>query len=150
MEIYSLRETPALLTEMTAYLQAKWGSDETIAVYKDCLIHAQTPEPTLPLWYVLKDGERIVGCAGLVTNDFISRMDLFPWLCALYIEEDQRGHGYSQLLIDRIKADTLALGFHTLYLCTDLDNFYERYEFSYLADGYHPWGEQTRIYHWHD
>ena len=44
------------------------------------------------------------------------------------------------------KLNSEQAGFRTLYLCTDSVGLYERYGFAYLADGYHPWGETSRIY----
>lgn len=65
---------------------------------------------------------------------------------SLYIEKSYRGQNLGQLLIDKIINDTKAFGFKALYLCTDHIGYYEKYGFSYLADGYHPWGEKSRIY----
>ena len=73
-------------------------------------------------------------------------MDLFPWLCALYIEPKYRGNNYSKLLIDRVIIDTKKAGFNKLFLCTDHVGYYEKFGFNYLAQGYHPWGEESRIY----
>ncbi len=73
-------------------------------------------------------------------------MDLYPWVCAVYIEKGYRGHNYGALLVERAKADAKAAGFSHLYLCTDHIGYYEHYGFEFIGMGYHPWGDQSRIY----
>ena len=144
--ILSVREQPRIVDAAISYIQSKWASEASKPVYEDCIRHCAGARAPLPQWYLLYDGDRIVGCAGLIANDFISRMDLYPWVCALYVEPSHRGHRYGSLLLEKALADARDAGFQRLYLCTDHIGYYERYGFEYLGTGYHPWGESSRIY----
>lgn len=146
MKIISVRENPEHAEIAIKYFQKHWATDDSKFVYDDCIKHCIDTESPLPQWYLLYDKNKIIGCAGLITNDFISRMDLFPWLCALYIEEDYRGNAYGNLLIKKATEDTAKAGFKSLYLCTDHVGYYEHYGFHRIATGYHPWGESSEIF----
>lgn len=146
MTIISVRQQPHYAKEAIEYFKKHWATENSEKVYEDCIENCLQATSPLPQWYLLCDGQTIIGCAGLITNDFISRMDLYPWLCALYVEPEYRGRSRGSLLIDHIKADTKENGFSHLYLCTDHVGYYEQYGFDYIGQGYHPWGESSRIY----
>ncbi|NBG87860.1 GNAT family N-acetyltransferase [Isachenkonia alkalipeptolytica] len=146
MNVKSIRAHPELKDRAISYFQQKWASESSKMVYEDCINHSINPESPLPHWYLLMEKEKIIGCAGLITNDFISRMDLYPWICAIFVEEDYRGHGYGSLLMEAAKQDAKARDFRHLYLCTGHVGYYEKYGFEYIATGYHPWGDDSRIY----
>lgn len=145
MKIISLRENPEYKDTAIKYFQSKWTGVPGI-VYKDSISHALTTHSALPQWYLLEKDEEIIGCAGLITNDFISRMDLYPWVCAVFIEEKHRGNAYSSLLLEKAKIDSAKAGFENLYLSTSHIGYYEKFGFSYIGQGYHPWDEESRIY----
>jgi len=145
MRIISVRENPEYKDKIIQYFQNSWSEIAPI-IYEDCISHSINAKDSLPQWYVLENNNEFIGCAGLITNDFISRMDLYPWVCAIFIEEKYRGNNYSKLLIEKAKEDSKKAGFQNLYLCTDHIGFYEKMDFKYIGQGYHPWEEESRIY----
>lgn len=146
MKIISVKENPEFKDRAIKFIQSKWASEQSMMVYEDCITHCITPSNPLPQWYLLMDGDKVIGCAGIVTNDFISRMDLYPWLCAVYIEEEYRGNAYSSILLENAKIDAKEGGFNHLYLSTDHIGLYEKFGFEFIGTGYHPWGDNSRIY----
>ncbi len=145
MKVISIRQSPEYVDIAIAYFQKAWPS-VLPQMYVDAISYSLDAKNSLPQWYLLEKEGNIIGCAGLITNDFISRGDLYPWLCALYIEEEQRGHEYATILMERIQKDTKSFGFEKLYLCTEHIDYYEKYGYSYIGNGLHPWGESSRIY----
>jgi N-acetylglutamate synthase-like GNAT family acetyltransferase len=145
MRIISVRETPQHKQKAIQYIQNSW-SEVLPIIYEDCITNCINAEQSLPQWYLLEKEDEIIGCAGLITNDFISRMDLYPWLCALFIDEKHRGNKYGNLLIEKSKKDARDFGFNYLNLSTGHIGYYEKYGFQYIGQGYHPWEEESRIY----
>lgn len=145
MRVISVRQAPGYQQQAIAYLQQSWP-DVWPELYADSVAHCIGARLPLPQWYLLEQDGGIIGCAGLITNDFISRVDLYPWLCALFIEPAQRGRGYAQALIEQAKEDTRRMGFSHLYLSTAHRNYYERHGFRHIGQGYHPWRETSLIY----
>jgi N-acetylglutamate synthase-like GNAT family acetyltransferase len=145
MRVISVRENPEYKDAAIAYFQKCWSSVPAV-IYEDCISHSITSDNPLPQWYLLEKDHQLMGCAGVITNDFISRMDLYPWVCAVFIEEAFRGHFYSSLLCEKAKDDARKAGFKNLYLATDHVGFYEKLGFSYIGQGYHPWNDESRIY----
>ncbi len=145
MKIISVRDHPEYKDTTIEYLQKSWP-DVWPIIYENCVNHSINARNTLPQWYLLEKAEKIMGCAGLVTNDFVSRGDLYPWFCALFIEAKHRGNGYGALLMEKAKTDAKKFGFEYLYLSTAHVGYYEKYGFQYIGQGYHPWETESRIY----
>jgi len=146
LRILSLRDTPERLDEAAEYFSTKWGIARI--TYEDSLAHSLVgvTDSPLPRWYLLLKVERVIGSFGLIANDFSSRQDLWPWLCALYVEPEERGHAYGALLLAHARSEAARLGFPKVYLTTDLGGYYEKYGWHDLGTSYGPAGEPSRLY----
>ena len=109
-------------------------------------MHKKGKDQAVPQWYITLENGKITGGIGVIENDYHDRKDLTPNICALYVEEPFRGQGLGGRLISHICGQALALGYHSIHLCTGHVGYYERYGFVHGGTGYHPWGESSRIY----
>lgn len=140
-----LREHPELQEQAALWFSSKWGIPAE--AYRESIgecIHLQTG---IPQWYVVLNGQHeIVAGAGIIENDFHDRKDLSPNLCALFVEEAYRGQGIARHILAFIRRDMKQLGFPTLYLVTDLTDFYEKCGWKFLTEAAGDDGNQIRIY----
>ena len=129
------------------YIHSKWGNEKNYVFYLDMTLHSSNEPMGLPRVYLMFKGSEIVGSYALITNDFISRHDLMPWLACLFIEEHERGNRLSQKIFEHAKLEANKCGFGTLYLTTFHDNLYEKFGWERLEDGY-EWdeGKVSKIY----
>lgn len=145
-QFINAHQYPAGLDEAARYLHNKWGDDGNYPFYCDVVQLSAASGSGLPQFFWLTSGDEIVGCYGLIVNDFISRHYLWPWLCCLYVAPEHRGQRLSGRLLEHAGQWLAASPYASLYLTTDHDGFYEQFGWRRLADGYDPSGQPSRIY----
>ena len=82
----------------------------------------------IPFALVAHDGERFLGTASVISSDLAERPQLTPWVAAVWVEEQARGHGIGAALVDRAAQGCFALDIARAYLCARprMFAFYER------------------------
>lgn len=146
MEIIEISEKLDLIPAAIEYFWKCWGNKDNYIFYKDCMMNSLKKENAIPKFYVvLEDGE-IIASYAIITNDLISRQDLMPWLACLFVNEDKRGKGIAEKLLNHGLEQTKLKGYDALYLSTDLVNFYERKGWEHICDGYGFSGGDIKIY----
>ena len=146
MEILNLRAHSELFGMAAEWFHEKWGIPA--ASYLESMEECRKGGAAVPQWYAAMEDGQMVGGLGVIENDFHSRKDLAPNVCALYVEEAYRRRGIAGELLQWGCADMGRFGIDTLYLVTEHTSFYERYGWRFLGlardtDGSDVW---MRIY----
>jgi len=89
-------------------------------------LRTATDAGRIPLSLVALDDERLVGTINLIENDDSKRAHLRPWLAALVVAEDMRGHGVGSRLVSALLDEARAMQIPLVYFGTDGPGFYER------------------------
>jgi len=76
MKIINVKENVEYQDKAIKYIQSKWANENTLKLYEDCITHSLSTGNSLPIWYLLENEGDIIGCSGLINNDFISRMEI--------------------------------------------------------------------------
>ena len=96
--------------------------------------------------FAAMDGERIAGFCTLARTDCIENLPYTPYIGYVFVAEEYRGHRLSQRMIDAACAYARGLGFVSVYLVSDHENFYEKYGFKVIDRKMAPWGAMEKIY----
>lgn len=65
INLLSLRDNPAYLERAISYFQDKWATEDSMAVYDDCLRNCINADNLLPQWYLLTDEDGIIIIRGV-------------------------------------------------------------------------------------
>ena len=147
--IICIRKNPDLLQRAADYFSSRWDIDREL--YVESMKDSISTELSIPQWYLMlrkaiNGVDEIIGGFGLIENDFMVRTDLYPWLCALYIEPAERGNELGAKLLVHGCLEAARLGFGNLYLNTDHIGYYEKYGWRYIGDHAHQSGVDARVY----
>lgn len=126
----TLREMPELRDQAADWFHSKWHvPKEAYLACMDAYLNHETEYG----WYLCLHEGRIIGGMGVIENDFHDRKDLTPNVCAVYTEEDWRGQGIAGRLLNMTVEDMRSKGISPLYLVTDHNGFYERYDWEFFC-----------------
>ena len=141
-----LKNHPRFIPVVAEWLFNKWGhldpKDTLAAAGKR--VEQRLNKSTLPITLIaLRNGEA-VGTASLFTHDMKTRLDLSPWLAAVYVEERMRNLGIGSMVVRGVEEMARELGIPKLYLITpDKCSFYERQGWSFLEETEYLGHQQT-------
>lgn len=102
-EMISLRKHPQWKQRAAEWFHSKWNVplEAYLGSMNQCI---EATEP-IPQWYIVKNGEEIIGGLGVIENDFHERKDLTPNVCAVFVEKDYRCRGIAESMLDFVCAD---------------------------------------------
>lgn len=130
-EIKEVTANKELIEDAAKWFSSKWGID--YALYVESMKEGCNLN-NIPKWYVVFNAEKkIIAGAGVIQNDFHKRKDLYPNLCAVYVEEAYRNLGIAKFLLNYIPNDVKKYGYKRIYLVTDHLNFYEKCGWNFLC-----------------
>ena len=137
---YDAEHHNTILT-LASWIQEEWEHSFLEATFEELVseIEERTTCRRIPGTFVALDGNRLVGTASIVTHDMSTRLDISPWLSAVYVPPKFRNRGIGSRLVRKVMQEAQILGAKRLYLFTpDRMRFYTRLGWNIL--------EQTRYY----
>lgn len=124
--------------EVAEWSIQEWGAQfpgDTAQTYVDLYEQSCVNRDALPKVYVAMVGnDDVVGTVTLVVDDELpNATEPGPWLAALYVRGDRRGHGVGTLLVEHCETEAKRFGFRSLWLYTpEHRGWYEQLGWSFV------------------
>ena len=124
--IQLLADHPQLAAVIGRWHWDEWGEEEplgSVEVWSQRLADAAGRGEVPTVWVAFTGGEP-AGSVVLVDHDMDIHRDCTPWLGGLFVVPHFRGLGIAQRLVRTCEAAAAALGYPSLYLQTEIPQFY--------------------------
>ncbi|MBR7111182.1 MAG: GNAT family N-acetyltransferase [Clostridia bacterium] len=103
--------------------------DETQAIMENSICVTEFPRT-----YALFVDKKVVGAFQFTLFDLHVTPNIYPWLANVYVDEGERGKGYSKYLLEGAVQKAKEIGFKKLWLFTSHVGLYERYGFEFVKE----------------
>ena len=131
MEIFDLKDKQDYLKEVMELELMEWSSDPITdkekKIEKKINKYFQYVDDKSFCKLILLDEDKLVGFISIFPHDGDNEKELTPWYATMYVKEEYRGRGCSRILNDAILEEARNRGIKTIYLKTELNNYYEKF-----------------------
>lgn len=139
--IADLRDRPAFADTVAQHIWATFWRHRDVPFEEIRAGFARHMETDgMPFTLVAERAGEVCGTVSVIASDEPARLDLTPWIAALWVDEDARGRGVARALLDEAASRCRALGVETLFLTARpaLRDFYERLGWRAIDDDIGP------------
>lgn len=131
MKIYNLQNKLKYLDEVAKLEYEEWASNKEenkqnrIERKKEKICNMFSDGSFCKL--ILVNNHELIGFISLFPKDCEEENDLTPWYATMYVKKEYRNQGYSKILNEAILSEAKRRNFKTIYLKTNLKNYYEKF-----------------------
>lgn len=131
VKIYNLQDKLEYLEEVAILEYEEWASNKEenkhtrIERKKEKICNMFSNKSFCKL--ILVNSDNLIGFISIFPNDCEEEKNLTPWYSTMYVKKEYRNQGYSRLLNEAILDEAKKRNFKTIYLKTNLSNYYEKF-----------------------
>ena len=136
MEIYNLKDKQEYLDEVVELEYDEWADNKEenrqARLEKKKTKICSLFEDKSFCKLILVDDNNLIGFISIFPSDGEEEKNLTPWYATMYVKREYRNKGYSKILNDAILQEAKNRGFKTIYLKTDLENYYDKFGATFI------------------
>lgn len=132
IEIKQITTRSDAFFEICKWFKSWWGKEEKLLPEETQAIMENSINVTeFPRTYALFVDNKVVGVFQFTLFDLHVAPNIYPYLANVYVDENERGKGYSKYLLDGAVNIAKEIGLKKLWLFTSHVGLYERYGFKF-------------------
>ena len=138
MKIVDIKKDLKLLKEYVRLCSLEWGNPKTEYEMNEYIENKVNKilneDKVISVLGLVDDNNEMIGFISLFKYEDDIDVEYTPWYATIYVKKEYRGKGYSKILNDEILKEAKRLGYNTIYLKTDLVNYYEKFGAKFMHE----------------